>query len=157
MNRKKIKIAYINNDVARNAAYKKKKNGMVKKLSELTTLCGVGACVVLHPSGSNSQPETWPSTVAARSLSSEYKTLPVTRMVNQENFLKQQITKVIERLEQQRKENRKMKLIQIMYQNLGREGPLNVKKEDLVELGELIDEKLKDIDKRIQALAKQED
>ncbi|KAK8575039.1 hypothetical protein V6N13_033734 [Hibiscus sabdariffa] len=77
-------------------------------------------------------------------------------MVNKENFLKQRITKVTEQLEQLRKENRKMELTQIMYQNLGREGPLNVKKEDLVELGELINEKLKVIDKRIEALAKQE-
>ncbi|KAK8530750.1 hypothetical protein V6N13_030697 [Hibiscus sabdariffa] len=133
MTRKKMKIVYTNNDVARNVAYKKRKNAMVKKLSELTTLCGVGAYVVLHPSGSDSQPETWQSTDATRSLLSEYKTLPVTRM-----------------------ENRKMELTQIMYQNLGREGPLNVKKEDLVELGELIDEKLKDIDKRIEAFSKQE-
>ncbi|KAK8650469.1 hypothetical protein V6N13_140108 [Hibiscus sabdariffa] len=145
MTRKKIKIAYINNDVARNVAYKKRKNDMVKKLSEHTTLYG-----------SDSQPEILLSTVAARSLFSEYKTLPVTRMMNQENFLKQRITKVTEQLEQLRKENRKMKLTQIMYQNLGREGPLNVKKEDLVELGELIDEKLKDIDKMIEAFVKQE-
>ncbi|KAK8606410.1 hypothetical protein V6N13_030693 [Hibiscus sabdariffa] len=96
MTRKKMKIAYTNNDVARNVAYKKRKNAMVKKLSELTTLCGVGAYVVLHPSGSDSQPETWQSTDATRSLLSEYKTLPVTRMVNQEDFLKQQITKVTE-------------------------------------------------------------
>ncbi|KAK8663456.1 hypothetical protein V6N13_083275 [Hibiscus sabdariffa] len=77
-------------------------------------------------------------------------------MVNQENFLKQRIKKVTERHKQLREENRKMELTQIMYQNLGREGPLNVKKEDSVELIALIDEKLKAIDKRIQALAKQE-
>ncbi|KAK8626923.1 hypothetical protein V6N13_134552 [Hibiscus sabdariffa] len=97
-----------------------------------------------------------PLTAAARSLFSEYKTLPVKMMVNQENFLKQQITEVTKRLKQVREENRQMELTQIMYQNLVREGPLNVKKEDFVELRELIDENLKAIDKRIQALAKQE-
>ncbi|KAK8545383.1 hypothetical protein V6N13_066671 [Hibiscus sabdariffa] len=131
MNRKKIKIAYINNDIARNAAYKKRRNVMVKKLSKLTTLSRVGVCVVLHPSSSDSQSETWPSTVATCSLFSEYTTFSV--------------------------ENCKIELTHIMYQNLGREGPLNVRKEDLVELGELIDEKLKDKDKRIEALDKQED
>ncbi|KAL4279436.1 hypothetical protein GQ457_03G035690 [Hibiscus cannabinus] len=156
MARKRVKITYIKNDVARNAAYKKIKNDIVKKLSELTILCGVRACVVLYPSGSDSQPEVWPSTAAARSLFSEYKTLIVTRMVNQENFLKQRITKVTEQLEQLREKNRKMELNQIMYQNLGRDGPLNVKEEDLVELEELIDDNLKAIDKRIEALAKQE-
>ncbi|KAL4278714.1 hypothetical protein GQ457_03G035630 [Hibiscus cannabinus] len=134
MARKRVKITYIKNDVTRNAAYKKIKNDIVKKLSELTILCGVRACVVLYPSGSDSQPE----------------------MVNQENFLKQRITKVTEQLEQLREKNRKMELNQIMYQNLGRDGPLNVKEEDLVELEELIDDNLKAIDKRIEALAKQE-
>ncbi|KAK8663453.1 hypothetical protein V6N13_083272 [Hibiscus sabdariffa] len=71
-------------------------------------------------------------------------------------FLKQRITKVTEQLKQLREENHKMELPQIMYQNLGREGPLNVKKKDFVELRELIDEKLKAIEKGIQALAKQE-
>ncbi|KAK8626926.1 hypothetical protein V6N13_134555 [Hibiscus sabdariffa] len=90
-----------------------------------------------------------PLIAAARSLFSKYKTLSLTRMVNQENFLKQRITKVTELLKQLREENHKMELTQIIYQTLGREGPLNVKKEDFVELRELIDEKLKAIDKRI--------
>ncbi|KAK8545381.1 hypothetical protein V6N13_066669 [Hibiscus sabdariffa] len=157
MNRKKIKITYIKNDVARNVAYKKRRNVMVKKLSELTTLSRVGGCVVLHPSNSDFQLEIYPPTAAARSLFSEHKTLPATRMVNEENFLTQQITEVIEQLKQLQVENRKMELTYIMYQNLGREGPLNVKKEDLVELKKLIDKELKDIDKRIEALDKQED
>ncbi|KAK8620184.1 hypothetical protein V6N13_066666 [Hibiscus sabdariffa] len=154
MTRKKIKLAFITNVAARNAAYRKRKKGMVKKLSELTILCGVEACVVIYPSGSNSQPEVWSSTVAARSLFSEYKTLPVNRMVNQESFLEQWIKKATERLEKLREENRRKELIQVMFQNLGRKELQNVKKEDLKELGWLIDQNLKDIDKRIHALVK---
>ncbi|KAL4340453.1 hypothetical protein GQ457_08G004670 [Hibiscus cannabinus] len=130
---------------------------MVKKLSKLTTLSRVGACVVLHPSDSDFQSETWPSTAVARSLFSEYTTFSVIGMMNQENFLTQRITKVIKKLKQLPVENHKIELTHIMYQNLGREEPLNVRKEDLIELGELIDEMLKDIDKMIEALDKQED
>ncbi|KAL4379310.1 hypothetical protein GQ457_02G042470 [Hibiscus cannabinus] len=85
-------------------------------------------------------------TVAPRSMFSKYKTLPVTRMVNQDNFFTQRITKVTERLKHLQGENRKMELTHIMYQNLGRDRPLNVKKADFVELRELIDENLKAID-----------
>ncbi|KAK8650470.1 hypothetical protein V6N13_140109 [Hibiscus sabdariffa] len=53
---------------------------MVKKLSELTILCGVEACVVIYPPDSNTQPEVWPLTAATRSLFSEYMTLPANRM-----------------------------------------------------------------------------
>ncbi|KAK8530749.1 hypothetical protein V6N13_030696 [Hibiscus sabdariffa] len=103
---------------------------MVKKLSEFTILCGVEACAVTYPPGSNTQPEAWPSTVAARRLISEYKTLPSNRM----------------------EENHSKELIQVMFQSLGRKGLQNVKKEDLDELGWLIDQNLKDIDERIHAL-----
>ncbi|KAL4368404.1 hypothetical protein GQ457_05G027210 [Hibiscus cannabinus] len=139
MTRKKIKLAFITNDAARNDAYKKRKKGMVKKLIELTILCGVEVCVVIYPPGSDFYPEAWPSTVAARSLFSEYKTLPANRMVNQESFLEQWIKKVTERLEKLQEENRRKELIQVMFQNLGRKELQNVKKEDLEELGSLID------------------
>ncbi|KAK8621937.1 hypothetical protein V6N13_097565 [Hibiscus sabdariffa] len=154
MTRKKIKLAYITNDAVRNATYKKRKKGLVKKLSELTTLCGVEACVVLNPSGSDSQPEAWPSDATARSLFSEYKTLPVKRMVNQESFLEQSISKATERLKKLREENRRKELTKVMLQNLGGKGLHNVKNEDLDELEWLVDENLKDIDKRIHALDK---
>ncbi|KAK8620188.1 hypothetical protein V6N13_066670 [Hibiscus sabdariffa] len=154
MTRKKIKLAFITNDAARNAAYKKRKKGMVKKLSELTILCGVEACVVIYPPGSDSQPEAWPSTVIAHSLFAEYKTLPANRMVNQESFLEQWIKKATERLEKLQEENRRKELIQVMFQNLGRNELQNVKKEDLEELEWLIDQNLKDIDERIHALVK---
>ncbi|KAK8627075.1 hypothetical protein V6N13_134702 [Hibiscus sabdariffa] len=154
MTRKKIKLAYITNDAARNATYKKRKKGLIKKISELTTLCGVEACVVLYPPGSDSQPEAWPSVAAARSLFSEYKTLPVSRMMNQENFLEQLITKTTNRLEKLQEENRRKELTKIMFQNLGGNGLHNVKKDDLDELGWLIDQNLKDIDNRIHALIK---
>ncbi|KAK8530746.1 hypothetical protein V6N13_030692 [Hibiscus sabdariffa] len=125
---------------------------MVKKLSELTILCGVEACAVTYPPGSNAQPEAWPSTVAARRLIFEYKTLPANRMVNQEIFLEQWIKKATERLEKLKEENHSKELIQVMFQSLGRKGLQNVKKEDLDELGWLIDQNLKDIDERIHAL-----
>ncbi|KAK8562670.1 hypothetical protein V6N12_010743 [Hibiscus sabdariffa] len=123
-------------------------------MSELTTLCGVEACVVLYPPGSDSQPEAWPSAAAARNMFSEYKTLPVSRMVNQESFLEQLITKTTNRLEKLQEENRKKELTKVMFQNLGGKGLHNVKKEDLDELRWLIDQNLKDIDKRIHALVK---
>ncbi|KAK9007861.1 hypothetical protein V6N11_074776 [Hibiscus sabdariffa] len=111
-------------------------------------------CVVLYPPGSDSQPEAWPSVAAARSLFSEYKTLPVSRMMNQENFLEQLITKTTNRLEKLQEENRRKELTKIMFQNLGGNGLHNVKKDDLDELGWLIDQNLKDIDNRIHALIK---
>ena len=59
MTRKKVKLAYITNDSARKAIFKKMK-GLMKKVSELSTLCGIDACAILY-SRYDSQSEVWPS------------------------------------------------------------------------------------------------
>ncbi|KAE8678661.1 hypothetical protein F3Y22_tig00111402pilonHSYRG00051 [Hibiscus syriacus] len=83
----KIKIAYITNAAARKATCKKRKKGLMKKLSELTTLCGIEACAVLYPPpGCVSQPEAWPSAAVAHRLLSEYKNLPEFQNVKEEDL-----------------------------------------------------------------------
>ncbi|KAF5764506.1 putative transcription factor MADS-type1 family [Helianthus annuus] len=48
MTRKKVKLAFIMNDSARKATYKKRKKGLMKKVNELSTLCGIDACVIIY-------------------------------------------------------------------------------------------------------------
>ncbi|GLU17378.1 hypothetical protein SLE2022_337480 [Rubroshorea leprosula] len=60
MTRKKVKLQYISNDSARKASFKKRKKGLMKKASELTTLCGIDAGAIVY-SPYDSQPEIWPS------------------------------------------------------------------------------------------------
>lgn len=64
MTRKKVTLAYIANDSARKATFKKRKKGLIKKVSELSTLCGIEACAVIY-SPYDTEPEVWPSVVGA--------------------------------------------------------------------------------------------
>ncbi|MBA0880711.1 hypothetical protein Goshw_025403 [Gossypium schwendimanii] len=48
MIRKKVKLSYITNDSSRKANYKKRKKGLMRKMSELSTLCGIGACAIMY-------------------------------------------------------------------------------------------------------------
>ncbi|CAN0921019.1 Agamous-like MADS-box protein AGL80 [Linum grandiflorum] len=63
MTRKKVKLAYITNDSARKATYNKRNKGLIKKVSELSTLCDVQACAIVY-SLYHTQPEIWPPTLA---------------------------------------------------------------------------------------------
>ncbi|MBA0817409.1 hypothetical protein Gohar_028425 [Gossypium harknessii] len=47
MTRKKINLAYITNDSTTKAAYKKRKKVLMKKVSELSTLCEIDACAIM--------------------------------------------------------------------------------------------------------------
>ncbi|GFY94340.1 AGAMOUS-like 80 [Actinidia rufa] len=157
MTRKKVKLAFITNDSARKATFKKRKKGLMKKVSELSTLCGIDACAIIY-SPYETQPEVWPNTVGAQRVLSQFKRMPEMeqnkKMVNQESFIKQRITKANEQLKKQHKENREKEMTEVMYQCLTGRGLNNLGMADLHDLGCLIDQHLKGIYKKIEALKK---
>ncbi|OMO82506.1 Transcription factor, MADS-box [Corchorus olitorius] len=159
MTRKKVKLAYIANDSARKATFKKRKKGLMKKMSELSTLCDIKACAIIY-SPYDSQPEVWPSPAGVQHVLSKFRDLSemqqTKKMMNQESFLRQRITKANEQLKKQCKENREKEMTQVMYQNLSGEFGLQnlMNMADLNDLGYMIDMNLKDINKRVESLAK---
>ncbi|KAL8130444.1 hypothetical protein V2J09_019599 [Rumex salicifolius] len=159
MTRKKVKLAFIPNDSARKATFKKRKKGFLKKMYELTTLCEIEACAVIY-SPYDAQPEAWPSAIGAQRVLSKFRRMPEMekskKMVNQEAFLRQRINKAAEQLKKQQKENREKEITQVMHHCLGGKASVqNMNLVDLNDLGWLIDQNLKEIYKRIETLKKQ--
>ncbi|KAF7816316.1 agamous-like MADS-box protein AGL80 [Senna tora] len=158
MTRKKVKLAFIANDSARKATYKKRKKGLIKKVDELTTLCGIEACAIVY-SPYDPQPEIWPSAMGVQRVLSKFRRMPELeqskKMVNQEGFLKQRIVKAKEQVKKQRKENREKEMTQIMYQYLSAGKILhNMTMADLNDLAWLIEQNLKEIGRRVEVLEK---
>ncbi|KAK3007604.1 hypothetical protein RJ639_013998 [Escallonia herrerae] len=60
MVRKKVNYQFIIDECARRRTFKKRKVGLLKKASELQTLCGVETCAIIRNS-SDSHSEVWPS------------------------------------------------------------------------------------------------
>ncbi|KAF4373629.1 hypothetical protein F8388_025323 [Cannabis sativa] len=159
MTRKKVKLAYINNDAARKATYKKRKTGLIKKVSELSTLCGVDVCAIIY-SPFNTQPEVYPSLPGVQCIVEKFKKMPEIeqskKMMNQEVFLKQKIGKVSEQMKKMKKENRDEEMNRLLYGNLS--GKMNLQGltvTDLNDLTSLIDQNLMDINKRMEKIAKE--
>ncbi|KAI5659255.1 hypothetical protein M9H77_28048 [Catharanthus roseus] len=75
MSKSKVKLAFIENDAKRRAAYNKRKKGLLNKVSELTTLCGINACSIIY-SKFDSEPDEWPNTLASQQVISQFKRLP---------------------------------------------------------------------------------
>ncbi|XP_009774462.1 agamous-like MADS-box protein AGL80 [Nicotiana sylvestris] len=157
MTRKKVKLAFITNDSARKATFKKRKKGLMKKVSELSTLCGIDACAIIYSPYEN-QPEVWPNTMGAQRVLAEFKRMPEMeqskKMVNQESFIRQRIAKASEQLKKQSKENREKEMTEVMYQCLAGKGMQNLNLGDLNDLGWVVDQNLKEINKRIEAFKK---
>ncbi|KAL2955871.1 hypothetical protein AAZX31_18G052200 [Glycine max] len=159
MTRKKVKLAFIGNDAARRATYKKRKKGMLKKVEELSTLCGIEACAIVY--GHNDpEPEVWPSHWGVQRVVEKLRTMPELeqrkKMVNQEGFIGQKILKGNEKVMKLMKDNREKEITMFLFQclNAGRIQPdNNMTTADLNVLSSLIDQNLKDISKRLETLS----
>ncbi|XP_058783783.1 agamous-like MADS-box protein AGL80 [Vicia villosa] len=153
MTRKKVKLAYITNDSKRRGTFNIRKNGLIKKVDEISTLCGIEACAIIF--GENDpQPEVWPSPQGVQNVLSRFKRLPELeqnkKMLNQESFLKQRIQKAQEQLNKQKIDNKRKEMTHLMFQCLNA-GQIfeSVNMGDLNDLSWLIDQNLKHIERRI--------
>ncbi|XP_047309938.1 agamous-like MADS-box protein AGL80 [Impatiens glandulifera] len=157
MTRKKVKLAYITNDSARKATFKKRKKGLMKKVSELSTLCGIDACAIIY-SPYEPQPDVWPNGPGVHRVLSQFKRMPEMeqskKMVNQEGFIRQRIMKANEQLKKQHRDNREKEMTEVMYQCLSGSDMQNLGLGDLHDLGWIIDQNLKEIYKRIEDIKK---
>ncbi|XP_058782041.1 agamous-like MADS-box protein AGL80 [Vicia villosa] len=154
MARKKVKLAFIVNDAARKITYKKRKNSVLKKVDELSILCGIEACAIIY-SPYDSQPEIWPSPSGVQNVLSKFRTMSEfgqrNNMVNQETFLKQRVLKGKEQLNKQRRDNKEKEMSMHMFEclNAGKIVSSNMSKFDLNNLSWMIDMNLKDIGRRL--------
>ncbi|KAG7552220.1 Transcription factor MADS-box superfamily [Arabidopsis thaliana x Arabidopsis arenosa] len=115
MGMKKVKLSLIANERSRKPSFMKRKNGVLKKLNELSTLCGVQACALIY-SPYQSVPESWPSTKGAKEVASKFMEMPSTarakKMMSQETYLMERITKAKEQLKNLVVENRESQRVE---------------------------------------------
>ncbi|XP_051146974.1 agamous-like MADS-box protein AGL11 [Andrographis paniculata] len=66
MGRAKLNMELITKEKSRNTTFKKRKEGLIRKMHEFTTLCDVTACIIIYgprsasSSSSAAEPEIWP-------------------------------------------------------------------------------------------------
>ncbi|MBA0611705.1 hypothetical protein Godav_012368 [Gossypium davidsonii] len=116
MTRKKVKLAYITDDSAGKATYKKRTKGLMKKLSELSTLCDIDACSIMYN----------PMSPNLRVGLPPWETIPEMEksknMLNQESFLSQKTIKAAEQLKKHCKENWEKEMTQVMFNMISSKG-----------------------------------
>ncbi|KAK3185001.1 hypothetical protein Dsin_032287 [Dipteronia sinensis] len=148
MTRKKVKLCYIADDSTRKVTFKKRKKGLLKKVSELSILCGIDACAIVY-SPYNNQPDVWPSHHEVQRIVSQFQRMPEMEqsrwMMDQDRFLRQRTVKSNDQLIKQRMDNREKEMIQFMFETLVGRSLLPLGMEELNDLGRTIDQYLKDI------------
>ncbi|KAG7610492.1 Transcription factor MADS-box [Arabidopsis suecica] len=139
MGMKKVKLSLIANERSRETSFMKRKNGIMKKLHELSTLCGVQACALIY-SPFIPVPESWPSREGAKKVASKFLEMSsaarTRKMMDQENYLMERITKAKEQLTNLAAENRELQVKQFMFDCV--EGKMSQYRYDAKDLQDLL-------------------
>ncbi|KAL2568150.1 hypothetical protein AAZX31_18G052600 [Glycine max] len=158
MTRRKTKLTFIANDTERKTSYKKRKKSLLKKTEELSTLCGIEACAIVY-GPDDPQPETWPSEAGVKNVLGKFSTIPEweqgKKMANQESFIAESIQKGRDKVKKIGKDNKEKEMTMFMYQcfNTGTVHPdNNMAIADLNVLSSVIEQKLRDISRRMETL-----
>ncbi|KAJ4957544.1 hypothetical protein NE237_024655 [Protea cynaroides] len=154
MSRKKVKLELIADETARRTTFRKRKKGLVKKVSELSTLCGVNALAIVYgPYDPN--PDFWPSSPSdAKGVITRFKNMSemdqAKKMMNQQEFLRERIGKFKDKLKWQLRENQVLETTKLMYECLtGNKDLQDLSYEALGDLTWLIEKRMKEIQNRI--------
>ncbi|KAJ0980036.1 hypothetical protein J5N97_015510 [Dioscorea zingiberensis] len=163
MARKKVKLAWIPNDSARRATFRKRRKGLMKKLEELSVLCNVEACGIVY-GPDEPQPEVWPSKGGARRVLERFKSMPVMeqskKMMDQEGFTRHQVMKLQDQLRKHERENQELETAIVMHKCLCSSGDQQagldyMNMEELTSLAMMVEAKLKAVHDRIELISVQ--
>lgn len=152
MPRAKVKLAWIESDSARKASFKKRKEGLLKKVSELSTLCDVPACIVIYGRGSN-QPIVWPDHPTAEKLIRRYLSLPgfvrCKKTLSHETYLKEKVAKMQDKHNKILRSNTVMNMDDLMRQGQNGKPIYELDINEIYGLVAFAEEKMKEIHNRI--------
>ncbi|CAN6287621.1 unnamed protein product [Urochloa humidicola] len=152
MARKKVTLQWIANDSTRRATFKKRRKGLMKKASELATLCDVDACVVVYGDG-EAQPEVWPDDVAkVAEVLARFRAMPeldqCKKMMDMEAFLGQRVDKLREQLHRAQRESREREATILLHDAIAgrRPGPAGglegLSVEEIASLGWMVENRI---------------
>ncbi|PNX91235.1 agamous-like mads-box protein agl80-like [Trifolium pratense] len=155
MARNKVKLAFISDESKRRASYIKRKRSLIKKVTELTTLCDVPACAVIS-SPFDSHIDVWPNLEGAKNVIERYQNSTVineSKNVSHQRFIMQRTAKARDQLKKLKHGNREKELNLLMFEYLQNNNiSYDLTPEEAKDLDKVVGKMLKEVDNKINTL-----
>ncbi|CAH8306699.1 unnamed protein product [Eruca vesicaria subsp. sativa] len=152
MGRRKVTHQLISDNSTRRVTFRKRKHGLLKKLNELTILCGLRACAIIY-SVYEEGPEVWPNRKEVRVLLKKLRALPEKKqtkfMMDQKDLMTRMIQDAKKKLEKEQMHSRAMELGLIASSTDMHDADYS---EDLIKAADVVEKKIKVIRERIKAV-----
>ncbi|KAM7502643.1 hypothetical protein LguiB_001547 [Lonicera macranthoides] len=120
MAKNKVVLARIANDTKRKSTLKKRRDGLFKKIEELSTLCDVEPAVVVYARGEEEESGVWPSKEVTEERFRRYEFIPdvekTLKMTTQEAYLQERVAKEMDKIKREEKKNEEKEISLIMNQ-----------------------------------------
>ncbi|KAF7820424.1 agamous-like MADS-box protein AGL80 [Senna tora] len=158
MDREKVKLEYITDDLKRKVSFRKRKENVIKKTSELNILCDVDAAAIIYSGRSDSRPQVWPDDQGVHRFLEKYHGRPVLeKTLNQEGLIQQRLLKEKQYLKKLSNENYEEELSQLMINYMGGYADPTMVSENALHLKMLVEQNLKEIDRVMEASGKEDE
>jgi hypothetical protein len=155
MARKKVALQRIANDSTRRATLKKRRKGLMKKASELATLCDVDVLVVVYDGegeGEARPPEVWPEAPGeAERVAARFKAVPELDQCKKKQDMRALLTqrndKLRDQLRKARHENRERERALLLHDAIAgrRPGLAGLSVEEVVALGLVVEQRIQTV------------
>ncbi|KAM7497280.1 hypothetical protein LguiA_021694 [Lonicera macranthoides] len=120
MAKNKVVLARIANDSKRKSTLKRRRDGLFKKIEELSTLCDVEPAVVVYARGEEEESGVWPSKEVTEERFRRYEFIPdvekTLKMTTQEAYLQERVAKEMDKIKREEKKNEEKEISLIMNQ-----------------------------------------
>uniref|UniRef100_A0A8R7QU28 MADS-box domain-containing protein n=2 Tax=Triticum urartu TaxID=4572 RepID=A0A8R7QU28_TRIUA len=154
MARKKLTLQYIAKDSARRTRFRNRLGSLMKKATELGTMCDVKTCLVVYGEG-EAEPQVFPSHAEAVDILNEFKSMPelghCKKTLDQEAFLTQRIAKLRDQVDKARRECQDSEIRYLLYNIMhgNHPGLVDLSAEELARVGWKVDELVKSLGERM--------
>jgi len=153
MARKKVNLQWITKASSRHATFRRRRDGIKKKVDELATLCGTKVGVVLYGENQD-KPLAWPNDSEAKAMFQKFINMPdcgerFKKTQNQEELLSNRIPKLQHQVSRLEHENYKREISFLLYESMYGRRPGLI---GTTSLGDMVEEKTKKVKERIRQL-----
>ncbi|KAJ3707980.1 hypothetical protein LUZ61_011685 [Rhynchospora tenuis] len=158
MTRNKVKLEYINNDTKRRSTLRKRTRGMLKKVQEISVLCGVDACAIIYSPG-EAVPQVWPQNLDAARILTDFNNLTelerTRKMTNHLAFMQARCATLRDKVVKKENDNTKLEAQAILYEGFSGSDFAELSPNELLATVNTVDNLISNVVERMKALSAQ--
>lgn len=156
MARNKVKLQYISNDALRRSTLRKRRRGLLKKVHEISVLCGVDACGIIY-SPEEAAPQVWPQPQDARRMIRTFNNLPeverTRKMTNHLAFMQDRVATSRDKVVKRENGNTKIEVRAILYEGFSGSDFAGLSPYHMWAVGDALDELIAKVFGRISQMS----